>query len=131
MNIEQQRAACAKFMGWVRHCARKGFYCEVHLIDGVANEFIPVVRIADYHPDLDTPESREQADKLLHRIDELYGLDVMVQMCKDGRARVVIWEPKQTSWIFVNGYGKWWNSALTAAVAEMKVAKEAKEQSHE
>ena len=124
MNITDQRAACARFMGWHKenlecvYDGPSGVYANWWCDD--ANKI--VIRCRPYHPDLDTPESREQANELLHKVYEavfqieisFHGYPVSVQIYPDVGDTVF------------EGIGKWWNPAFVEAVAKLQIEREKK-----
>ena len=111
MDIKDQRAACVRFEG--------GKYISnaFHSPEGDWWLFPDgrTMLIANYHPDLGDPVSREQANELLHKV---YESVFQIEISLYGYPASILIYPNAGDTVF-EGIGKWWNSALVAAVAEL------------
>ncbi len=113
MTLNEQRAACARFMGYT---VSGDMWADqdvdrVWLIDGD--------RELAYRPDEYTPEGKYQADGIWKQLDNqkyhlLFFDNGRCVQIQDGQTR-------DESKYFVEGNGKWWNSALTAAAAQLQM----------
>lgn len=130
-ELEKENAElCARFMGW--HYEP---YREYHSIDPEDEKYASEegywvdekgngVSAGSYNPASDTPAGREQANELWNAVDKkgFFLLFFDNGKCVQIQDANTIAESK----FYVEGKGDWWNSALTAAVAELQLEIERK-----
>ena len=123
MTTGKQRAFCAKFMGWTWGMVDSSFGHDSDseiLPAWVDNQGDLVCWVKDYRPESNTPEGREQANKL---IMELVKRKIYPEIYVG--ARESLCELYSDKWRDpFRAQGLFWNAALTEAVAELQMERE-------
>ena len=102
---------CARFMGYMKHV------CCLGGPDYWRNPEGETLSIKDYDPTADTPQGREQANKLLKKIWATPYMDVDIASAHlIGKWVASVITPDAE----YNAKGSWWNSALASAVASLQ-----------
>ena len=114
IDIQKQRAACAKFQGLELYRYADGTP-YIWLLNGRE-----LCRFADYRPD----ENIEQANELWKKVHDFVKgpNDIHIERCVKGMRFMIWWNSR-----WIDQEGPWWPQALTAAVAKLQKAIEAKE----
>ncbi len=135
MNIEQQRAACAEFMGWRKAKAEfsDNDFWLIPNADGKTAIVGP--RLAElssvYSPDLDDPASREQANELWKKLIEkgyyvtFVNVEYLAHPNELPSFHAILYKRHGTMPEIVAS-GIWWNAALVQAVAKLQEQREVK-----